>query len=221
MDVTATANSVYQQYSAVLDQLKSGKISARDAYDHYTEAFAEIRGLQSFVARRGADLTTSELTPEMKTRLSEVRQVLLAQQERASADIGGSAVTHASEPPPLPHAPILPHIGPAVDAVQRFADEFGGLDEAAFKDHVLSLMEAAQAGMAEFSPFVHEMEKAGVTIKELAGSLIYRGDDGDFKVVGEGQWARDVEAFINGTPGVKALYEKNWSDQWKPVNERT
>lgn len=65
--------------------------------------------------------------------------------------------------------------------------------------------------MKAFAPHVPAMEAAGLMIEDIAGALIAQGGNGEYKVVSATEKSATIEAFVNGNPEVRALFEAAWN----------
>ena len=78
-------------------------------------------------------------------------------------------------------------------------------------DHVAGLMGHMNEKMKAFAPHVPAMEAAGLTIDDMARALIAQGDIGEYKVVSASDKSAAIEAFVNGNPDVRALYDTDFN----------
>lgn len=77
-------------------------------------------------------------------------------------------------------------------------------------DNVAKLMGNIDHHMTEFAPYVDDMEAAGVTIDDMARTLITRGDNGEYKAARATDKSAAIEAFINNNSEVRAFYDQTW-----------
>lgn len=55
------------------------------------------------------------------------------------------------------------------------------------------------------------MEAAGLTINDIVRAMITRGADDKYRVIGATDKSEAIEAFVNGNPDVRALYDTNYA----------
>jgi hypothetical protein len=210
MQLTATAQSVYGQYSDVYQKLKSGDISAEEALDFHGETYGKARGLTANPVWTAAEATPLQNLPSEVMEIFEAGKSILQSSPRAVTSAYTSTETMGGTNSGDSFGQMT-----AQQIIKRNFTDTPTAEELA--DFTAQIFEQTLRNMDAFSSSLPAMEEAGLTPDDLSRALVTRTRDGTYKVAGGGEKANDIARFINENPGVYEQYNNKWNNNFGSI----
>lgn len=101
------------------------------------------------------------------------------------------------------------------------APQQAALDAKVF-DYVTGIMDHVDGELDQFSPYLQDMEAAGIAPDDLSSTLLGRTDQGDYYSIVDTERGADVARFVNDNAGVRALFDakaNQLQNNWDKVHE--